>query len=154
MRFVADGMLGTLARWLRLMGINTSYEKDLSDKEMTKLVRETDRILLTRDLDLARILGDRSIRIESTTLEDQLNQFLSLFPELPLQPLTRCSICNGTLSDLPSTEVRDRVPEGVIEHYDTFWKCESCGKIYWPGSHHEKIKQTIQDLKRVQRVKT
>ncbi|UCE80604.1 MAG: Mut7-C RNAse domain-containing protein [Methanobacteriota archaeon] len=132
-RFAADSMLGSLARWLRMLGYDTAYQKDLDDGALVQLARDEKRRILTRD----RLLSKQpdSIYIESDDLDSQLrlvNEACELvFDEAEI----RCSACNGDLAEVAKGEIEDQVPKGAFDSNDRFWKCADCGKIYWRGSH-------------------
>ena len=132
-KFIADMMLGRLARWLRLYGYDTVYGIE-DDDEILRISREENRILLTRDETLAKRLED-SVLIKSNKFEEQVKQlmelgfeFNELFPEN-----ARCPKCNGLIRRAKKREIKGKVPKGVYEDYDEFYICSQCGQIYWPG---------------------
>ncbi|WP_148881904.1 Mut7-C RNAse domain-containing protein [Thermococcus aciditolerans] len=137
MRFIADMMLGRLARWLRLYGYDTLYGVE-DDDEILRVALAENRVLLTRDSGLAKRaekLGVESILLNSNSLEGQVEElrrfgveFRELFPAN-----ARCPKCNGLIRPASKEEVKERVPESVYERYDEFYVCENCGQIYWPG---------------------
>jgi len=139
LKFAADEMLGSLSRWLRILGYDTTYEKDMEDAEILRLASEEDRILLTRDKDLVRRAKGRGLYVKSDDLSAQLSQ---ISEELDLsmdETLTRCTVCNGDLVIVPPKDVRDSVPAGALESNDEFYRCTKCGKIYWKGTHWNNI---------------
>jgi uncharacterized protein with PIN domain len=137
MKFIADMMLGRLARWLRLYGYDTLYGI-VEDDEIIQKALEEDRIILTRDSDLAeraRATGARVFLLSSNSLEGQVEElkklgikFMELFPAN-----ARCPKCNGPIERVSKEEVKGRVPESVYGEYDEFYVCKNCGQIYWPG---------------------
>jgi len=139
-------MLGTLARWLRIMGYDAVYEKDRTDKEIVDRASAEGRMLLTRDKELAARMGEMGSFIASDQLEEQLRQVWHAFSLRPDQDLTRCTICNGELDPMPVEDAEDKVPEGVFLLNHAFFRCRSCGKVYWHGTHWLKIKQRLADL--------
>lgn len=146
MKFIADAMLGRLARWLRLMGFDTLYHADLSDSELIRLAKGQERILLTRDTGiLGRDIGG-CILIESDDPFAQLRQVLAeLRPEPPRQ--MRCANCNGTLEKVErKEEVADSVPEHVYLSHSRFLRCTGCGNIYWEGSQYRRLRATLDDI--------
>jgi uncharacterized protein with PIN domain len=146
MRFLADHMLGSLARWLRFLGFDTAYPDVLVDKELRELAKNEDRILLTRDKDLANAKGIESLYIESTELEEQLIQVLSHFKLKIDSAFSRCSLCNDVLVFVGKNEVRGKVPERVYESHCEFLRCNKCQKFYWEGTHFNGIRKKIQEL--------
>lgn len=141
-RFLVDGMLGRLARWLRVAGHDAVYEPPFDDLFLAERARRENRILLTRDRNLASRRGIRSLLVEEDDLEGQLRQVLSLFP--PPGPGSRCIVCNVPLEEAAKSAVQDLVPPYVREHYDRFWVCPSCRRIYWQGTHWERMQQKLQ----------
>ncbi|MFA4640470.1 DUF5615 family PIN-like protein [Pyrococcus kukulkanii] len=157
MKFIADMMLGRLARWLRLYGYDTLYGIKEDDR-ILEVAKKEGRIILTRDSELARKakkLGVRVILIESNSFEDQVRQlmregiqFNELFPEN-----ARCPKCNGPIVRVnKKEEIRDKVPEKVYEAYDEFYICLNCGQVYWPGKQWRemmKIDKRIRDISKL-----
>jgi uncharacterized protein with PIN domain len=139
MKFIADVMLGRLAKRLRFLGFNVLYDRTLNDNEIIRLSLEQDRVILTRDTGLAeRPLAKNHLLIKSDQVHGQMEQVLSAFPASS-QPLTRCSECNIFLSPLEKRDARDLVPPHVYETHDEFLHCTSCGRIYWKGSHVKRM---------------
>jgi uncharacterized protein with PIN domain len=152
--FILDGMLGSLSRWLRLLGCSVKYCKRSSDHELLELVSGADHILLTRDLALFRRAKSKGLRvffIEGRTIPEMLANFSHNFKiSLVINLMTsRCSICNAHIEPIKKTAIVDRVPEGTLKHYDAFWRCTGCSKVYWQGSHWKNIKATLQKAKKL-----
>jgi uncharacterized protein with PIN domain len=137
MKFIADVMLGRLAKRLRLLGIDVLYDRTLDDNEIIRLSLEEDRVILTRDTGLAaRPLAIRHLFITSDRVDEQIEQVLSAVPlDKTTTPLTRCSACNHQLTTAAKQDVRDSVPHYVYDKYDAFLRCSSCGRVYWRGTH-------------------
>lgn len=138
--FVADTMLGRLARWLRILGYDTAYEKSIADDLLIERALREDRWLLTRDGYLAqrKVLRGRHTLITSDYLDGQLSQLrealhLSLDPSE--QRPFRCANCNVVLSPISPREAIPLVPPYVAQHYDHFAQCPRCRHVYWPGTH-------------------
>lgn len=146
-RFLADEMLGTLARWLRMMGYDTEYARGLLDGELLELASAEDRVLLTRDRQLAERAGSRGLLITSVVLDEQLEQVVSAYRLNSDRPMTRCTVCNGELEAVGADEVAGKVPERVLELRDEFFICPMCGKVYWKGTHWDRIERTIERLR-------
>jgi uncharacterized protein with PIN domain len=144
--FVADAMLGRLAKWLRLMGYDTLYQPSAEDRDLVRTARAEDRLLLTRDHELARRRGVRSLLIESDRLEEQLGQLLE---ELGLDDESldpRCALCNTSLQAIGPSEVKSRVPAYVYSRHEEFSWCPHCDKVYWRGTHWERMKDLIEKV--------
>jgi uncharacterized protein with PIN domain len=140
-RFAADVMVGKLARWLRFLGHDTFYSNRAEDSYLKSLCRSEKRILLTRDRELCRQLGNPlSYRVENVHIQDQLTEVSLAFGlgrfDLPL----RCSRCNGALLAIEKPRVENRVPPYVFLTQRVFSICGGCGKIYWQGTHLERIR--------------
>jgi len=138
MKFIADVMLGKLAKRLRLLGLDVLYEPGLQDNEIIRLSLEQDRIILTRDRSLSkRPLAARHLLISSENVRDQLEQVLQTFRSSldPTAFLTRCSVCNELLRAASKQEVRDLVPSYVYDRINRFLQCSCCGRVYWKGNH-------------------
>jgi len=142
MRFIADVMLGKLAKRMRLRGFDVLYDHAASDNEIIRLSLEQDRVILTRDTGLAaRPVAANHLFIKSDFVKEQLHQVLGTFHlETRAEPLTRCSLCNENLSPVSRHDVEDQVPEYVHEKHGSFSRCEKCERIYWEGTHVKKLR--------------
>jgi len=144
-RFLCDHMLGSLARWLRFLGYDTMYPEAMDDTKLLKLARAEGRFLLTRDIELSERAGKDGMLVKSIELEGQL-RVVKRELHLDLDDarlLTRCSLCNTPLEDVPKARVKGMVPEAVFERQEEFWRCPGCGQLYWPGSHYDKIREKL-----------
>ncbi len=146
--FVADCMVGRLAKWLRAFGFDVTYHPFAEDAQLLAWAREKDAILITRDTLLARRKGVRIIFVRDDHLEQQLRQVAE---EAPLdlsqaRPLSRCMVCNHLLEPIPKEAVRSRVPPYVYATQETFVRCPSCQRIYWRGTHAGKIQERLARL--------
>lgn len=136
MKFIADAMLGRLAKRLRLLGSDVLYAPDMTDNELLRLALEQGRIILTRDTGLAsRPLARNHLFIASDRVDDQVQQVTAAFSLAPETALTRCSVCNVPLETLGTESARDRVPELVLRQRKPLMHCRKCGRIFWRGSH-------------------
>ncbi len=144
MRFVVDAMFGTLAKWLRILGFDTIFARDLADSEIMALADREGRVLITRDKELAR-RSDNGLFLNSDVLDEQIAQVLEKYPADEGRTLTRCLECNGLLVPVEKAEVRN-VPDGVLEREDEFSKCPNCGRFYWPATHWENMMERIAEL--------
>lgn len=144
-RFIADVMLGRLTRWLRLLGFDTLYYHDISDRQIIRIAREQERLILTRDTRLVKIKGIRDYLL--IRANDSFQQLLEVVRVLNLQDfhlLSRCVSCNGQMSRVPDkTEIKDAVPDFVFLNFHEFLTCRNCGKIYWEGSHPKLFKEKL-----------
>lgn len=149
-RFVVDAHLGKLAGKLRLLGFDTLFRNDFDDSEIIRLSLEENRIILTRDRGvLKHKTVSRGYFVRSESIDAQLQEVVRRFQlENSFQPFTRCSGCNGLLHPVEKEAVRDRLPERSRDLFEDFMECDGCGKIYWQGSHRDKILKFIDTLKR------
>jgi uncharacterized protein with PIN domain len=146
LRLLADGMLGRLAKWLRLLGYDTAYENAAADPELARRARAERRVLLTRDRELARRRGLHAILVQSQVLAEQVRQVQVELGPPPGPALSRCTVCNAPLEPIAPTDASGRVPPYVLETHAEFHRCPCCGRIYWPGSHVAAIRSQIEEL--------
>ncbi|MBC7260935.1 MAG: Mut7-C RNAse domain-containing protein [Chloroflexi bacterium] len=147
-RFLADSMLGTLAKWLRILGYDTLYFPDLTDLEAVRLARSEGRVLLTRDTGLLRRKGFRALFVRSEVLEEQLAQVLREFGLHSDHPFSRCPVCNTELEDVPKYEAWGQVPPFVFQTQESFRLCPECNRFYWRGTHWQKMRAQLEKLAR------
>ncbi|MFF8862606.1 Mut7-C RNAse domain-containing protein [Streptomyces sp. NPDC015139] len=145
LRFLLDVHLGTLARRLRLLGVDTAYEStDIGDPALAARSASERRVMLSRDRGLLR---RRELWagafVYSTRPDDQLQDVLDRFAP-DLRPWTRCTACNGTLRQATKEEVADQLKGGTQRSYDVFAQCTACGRAYWKGAHHEQLEAIVE----------
>lgn len=144
--FIVDGMLGSLARWLRIAGYDSIYFRGMDDDRLLEETKNSARIMLTRDRELYQRslkLGLKSIFFESEEVTTQLSH---LKRELDLKLVasnSRCPRCNGLLVETLKTNVQDLVPAESFNAFNEFWICGDCSGVYWKGSHWVKIRETL-----------
>lgn len=146
MRFIADAMLGRLARWLRLLGFDTYYVPDIDDAELLRQARKEGRFILTRDSHFRRKDITDCLFIESDDVMEQVEQVLG---ELRLSPPPggRCANCNGLLEEVPDKDaVREAVPEYVFHAHNRFERCTRCGNVYWEGTQYRRIREIMEKI--------
>lgn len=142
MKFIADVMLGRLAKRLRLRGIDVLYDNSLDDNSIIRISLEKNRVILTRDNGLARRpLAANHLLICSDRIDEQVHQVLTAYP-IGAAPLTRCSECNEALTPIGKDEAMNLVPAYVYRTNDCFLRCEACGRIYWKGTHVDRMEST------------
>jgi uncharacterized protein len=136
-RFVLDTHLGKLAAYLRMLGLDTAYDRDYTDEQVARLSQDEKRILLTRDRGLLK--RNRVIRgyfLRATSPREQLIEVLRRFDLFAsISPFERCMRCNGLLRPVDKDVIAGRLLPETRDHYEEFRRCPNCDRIYWKGSH-------------------
>jgi hypothetical protein len=144
--FLADAMLGSVARKLRIFGFDTLYIAHAQDDEILKTGIEQGRVILTADKELfKRVIkaGVRGVLVSGAGDLEDLVHILSKngITSLDLDGIgSRCSVCNGLLQEKRSEQVKNGVPGKVAKLHRKFYQCTACGKVYWEGGHLRRIK--------------
>ena len=150
-RFVLDVHLGTLARRLRLVGVDAAYANDADDDALIDQANASRRVLLTQDRGLLRRrklwLG---AYVRGAQPDDQFRDVLDRFAP-PLAPWTRCPACNGPLSAAAKADVGPALRPGTRRTYQAFSRCRGCGQVYWRGAHSKRLEQVIDSAARAVR---
>jgi len=147
-RFILDVHLGKLTRYLRMLGFDSAYDRDRDDDTIIDLSLEQKRIILTRDIGLLkqnRVTHGYWLR-HHQSLEQLQEVLLSLDLFKQLQPFTRCMDCNGKIQPVAKNGIGARVDPEILGRFETFWQCRDCRKIYWQGSHYERMLEQIRKL--------
>ncbi|TVQ67032.1 MAG: twitching motility protein PilT [Balneolaceae bacterium] len=147
-RFLVDVNLGKLAGLMRMAGFDTAYRNDADDDELVEQMLEEDRALLTRD---RRLLMRRAVHkgclVRSDHPPEQLDEVIRRFDLAGLvRPFTRCMHCNGLLHPVDKEEVMHRLRPLTKKYYDTFSQCGGCRRVYWRGSHYERLDPKVRSL--------
>jgi uncharacterized protein with PIN domain len=147
-RFVLDAHLGKLASYLRLVGLDAEYDPARDDPELVEQSNQGERALLTRDRGLLMHASlQRGCFVRSTAPLGQAAEVVGRFALRGLlDPFSRCTVCNGELVDADPHEVADRVPAPVVESHSEFRRCPGCGRIYWQGSHHRRLRRVVEHI--------
>lgn len=145
-RFDADEMLGSLAKWLRILGYDTTYERDKNDDDIIEFARKESRLLLTRDKELAKRMVGRSLYVRSDDLDEQARQVIRTFDLHFDEKMTRCARCNGQLRRIDKSEAELEAPARTFAMTDEYFRCEACNKLYWKGTHWKKIVARIESF--------
>lgn len=147
-RFMTDVHLGTLTRYLRMLGFDTFYGQHLSDQDMIAKAIVEERILLTRDIG---ILKNSQVThgyfLRNTAPQKQLKELIHRFDlKGKMAPFTRCLVCNERLISVKKDEIEKSLLEDTKRYYQTFFQCPNCKRIYWEGSHHAHMQKILQTL--------
>ena len=153
MKFITDGMLGKLTRWLRMLGHDVEYSRSDDDKKLIERAKSEKRILLTRDLKLyqqAMTQGVDAVLVEAPTGAEKLADLAGRFNfKLEIDvTVSRCPKCNAKIKPVSKDMVLDRVPETTSTYYNEFWECLGCGQVYWQGAHWKRIETTLKEARK------
>ncbi len=156
MRFIVDGMLGGLARWLRILGHEVVYDKARSDNALLVSALQGEMILLTRDQELSERAAAKNVMtllVTGLREEERVAQVARKFG-IPLEidmAKTRCPECGTELREASRSEISSSVPVKSLALYKEFWHCKNpeCGKVYWIGSHWRQITTTLTKAKKL-----
>jgi hypothetical protein len=145
-KFVCDVHLGKLAKLLRLLGFDTAYENSFTKIELVNIGGEQERIVLSRD----RSLSKNNFKVIIIEDEEPMHQLKQVVDALVLknhfQLFSRCLICNGELKTVSKEEISNLLKENTSHYFNEFWQCMNCRRIYWKGSHYEKMLKTIESI--------
>lgn len=150
-RFVADSNVGRLARWLRAFGYDAAYAAHVDDRQLIAQALAEGRVLLTRDVDLMqrRVVANGTVRavlLASDRVGDQLRQVVTELGLPAGRELTRCLECNVELEPRLKADVTDRLPPYVRATQTRFSECPRCDRVYWPGTHWERMRERLAAL--------
>jgi uncharacterized protein with PIN domain len=148
-QFVLDVHLGTLATYLRMLGFDTLYRNDYGDEELAEISHKQSRMLLTRDRGLLmRSMVDYGYFLRNTDPEKQLIEVLQRFDlTAAIRPFKRCLSCNGLLGPIAKETIIDQLPPKVREGQERFWQCQHCGRVYWEGTHHQRMRLFVEKVR-------
>ena len=140
-RFVLDVHLGKLARYLRLLGFDSIYERNYDDATLAAISRHQRRILLTRDQGwLKRNEVTHGYWVRATRPHHQITEIVeALDLRRNVHPFSRCMVCNHVLDFIPEAAVRGALPSAVRGRFEQVSHCPSCERLYWPGSHYDRL---------------
>lgn len=145
LRFVVDVNVAKITGKLRMLGFDTYCDSSLDDARLAAISSCRRRILLTRDRNLLkRNVVEFGHLIRSRHPKKQLAEVFHLFNlQKKLQPFSRCLHCNGLLSPVAKKKIEHLLEPLTLKYYDDFQNCLSCGKIYWQGSHRQKMAEEL-----------
>jgi uncharacterized protein with PIN domain len=152
-KFIVDAMLGSLAKWLRLLGYDTLYSTSYNDAQIISIAARAKRIMVTSDKGLYRRAikaGLRAVLLPESGVTESLARLASAgLVELRVDPSkSRCPLCNGVLKEVTDKNlVRGRVPPGALAKYSKFYVCTRCGHVYWEGGHWRNIRRIVEEAK-------
>ncbi|HEY0579670.1 MAG TPA: Mut7-C RNAse domain-containing protein [Candidatus Nitrosocosmicus sp.] len=160
LKFIADGMLGKIAKKLRIFGFDTEYLANTDDNSLIKMSINNKRTILTKD----RQLYARSLKMNVPcvlfNLENELENLVIIMRKFNINYIfpvtnkyTRCTLCNGTLEEvIKSSLIEYSVPKKVFDNTEIFFKCLICKKIYWNGTHIQELNKLIDNINKIIKV--
>lgn len=148
-KFVLDVHLGKLSKYLRMLGFDTQYQNSYEDSEIIKISLEHKRTILTRDVALLKYSEvTHGYWIRSQDPIEQLKEVIKRSDlSKSIRPFYRCSDCNGIIKKVSKESIMDKLQTGTKKYFNEFFQCNSCGKVYWKGSHFKKMERFIENLK-------
>jgi len=149
LKFVLDVHLGRLTAYLRMLGLDAEYHRQATDPELVRISSEQGRILLTRDRGLLKHAAvTRGYWLRQTDSRRQAAEIVKRFDMAPcLDPFTRCMVCNGRLRTVEKAKVQDRLPARIAHQKNEFRECPLCFRLYWKGSHYERMERWIDEMR-------
>jgi uncharacterized protein len=146
--FLADAHLGGLARFLRMLGFDTLHDPGMHDEQIRRVAHDERRIVLTRDRDLLKCRDIvRGCYVHAIRVEGQLAEVAARYRlGERARPFTLCLRCNLPLEPVEKAVVAERLPENVRREREHFTRCPGCGRIYWPGSHWQRMRSVLTGL--------
>jgi uncharacterized protein with PIN domain/sulfur carrier protein ThiS len=151
-RFIMDVHLGKLTKLLRLLGFDSFYRNDLDDLEIIAISKNENRIILTRDVGLLKHNEvTHGYWVRSQNPKEQIKEILKKFNLYKkIEPFSRCTVCNGEIIVVEKNEIINLLKPKTNKYYNSFYKCPTCNKIYWEGSHYLKMQKLVENLKKQQ----
>jgi uncharacterized protein len=147
-RFVLDVHLGKLAAYLRMLGFDALYRSCSTDPELAQISSADGRVLLTRDRGLLKHSAiTRGYWLRETDGRKQAAEVVRRFDlAQSIRPFTRCIACNGLIESASRERVTERISPRTADSYDEFSQCQQCGRVYWKGTHYERMRRWIKEV--------
>jgi len=147
--FIADRMLGRLAIWMRLIGLDALYSNEIAEESLIEKALESGRIIVTRDrlLSIRKKIRGRVILLRGNNFREQLKELIGIIGVDPFEKIyTRCLRCNEIAESIPRSEAAGKIPPYVFETARGFSRCPACKRIYWGATHRENALREIRDI--------
>ncbi|MDE1770096.1 MAG: Mut7-C RNAse domain-containing protein [Thaumarchaeota archaeon] len=145
--FIVDAMLGNLAKKLRILGYDSKYFSSIEDDKIILIAKNEKRIILTKDEQLTKVAQKQDTNFVLIRGSNELEQIIQINAKIKLDRFvvdtnnSRCIACNGKLESVEKFRIIGKIPEGVLEREKNFWMCDSCKKVYWEGTHFQKLQE-------------
>ncbi len=150
-KFICDDNLGKLTKWLRTLGYDTLFFDPIEDGELVARALKDDRVVLSRDTQLARFklkLGEKLVLIRSNKPLEQVKQVikhLNLKPDKTIL-FSRCLVCNELLEKVEKEEIKERLYPYVYQTQNRFVRCPKCDRIYWQATHVNRMREKLSEI--------
>lgn len=146
-KFIADCHLGKLAKYMRLMGVDTLYFPHIEDDELVIMANDEDRIILTRDRYLSQRKNAPVFFLEPTDTKVQLKTLIEHYKlKENSAPFSRCIVCNTPLQVIEKEKVIESLPKKVKKYFNYFEYCPNCDRIYWQGDHYRHMMEFMSEV--------
>lgn len=145
-------MLGNLARRLRVLGYDSKYESSIEDSDLIKMADKQRRIIVTKDESLSKNAEKIGVTTVLIRGNDEIEQIVQVATKINILNFaidsnsSKCVDCNGKIESIDKIRIMDKVPLGIYERQEKFWICRDCKKLYWEGTHFEKLQEFVQKL--------
>jgi hypothetical protein len=151
-KFLADAMLGNIARKLRLFGFDCKYFATIKDDQLLSIAKSEDRIIVTKDHEIANVCKKQNISVLELFGKDEADQIVEICKKTGMSKCKidtvdiRCTVCNGVVQSIDKEKILDRIPTKVAQNMQQFWLCDSCNHIYWMGTHIRNLQKFIDEV--------
>ena len=174
-RFLADAMLGNIARKLRLLGFDCKYYATIKDEQMLSIAKNENRVLITKDHEISNICKKQNIatidllgtdemsqiveickKRNIVTIDllstDEMNQIVEICKKISVNKCkiditnVRCTLCNGIIQPIEKEKIIDRIPIKIVQSIQQFWICDFCNHIYWEGTHIRNLQKFTDEI--------
>lgn len=151
-KFLADAMLGNIARKLRLLGFDCKYFATIKDDQLLSIAKNENRILITRDHEISNICKKQDIVTIDLLGTDEMSQIVEICKKISVNKCkinmtnVRCTLCNGIIQPIEKEKIIDRIPIKVVQSMQQFWICDFCNHIYWEGTHIRNLQKFIDEI--------
>lgn len=151
-KFIVDSNVGKLARWLRMMGYDALFYRDIDDDRLVRIALEQNRVILTKDRQVLKRRIIMSGRLNAVLIEDDdpkvqlANVIKQLDLDCQFKPFSLCLECNTKLIKRGKDQVCERVPQHVFKTQEDYMECPDCRRIYWRGTHWESMHEELERL--------
>jgi len=148
-KFIVDIQLGNLSKYMRMLGFDAAYKSDYNENKIINTSLKEKRTILTKNRELLkRNEVTHGYWVRNMEIKRQIDEIINRFDlKNEIKEFTRCMECNTLLEKVGKEKVINRLPEKVIQYQQEFYYCRNCNKIYWKGSHYERMMETIKNIK-------